>query len=516
MQGKMPDRNLRAGARPDRAPHLLLNIMLAFGLCAVATARAQQSDAAQSKDKGARGHQVPVSTRTRTRRVTKAPFASKSSPAGEGATEGTSSASTTSGKHPAVIVDIGDPPPMPADTRGRDRISALREQIRDAGSEDERVRLERMLVEYLIGLERNQEAITELRLMMREERFDPHGFYNIGNALARLGDSDTAVDAYRKAIGQRHGNYSRALNNLGVVLLRTGRWNEAYDALVSALKLENFSYAEASYNLGRLYAARGEADLAIREWSRVLLVQPDHADAALALSRAYAEDGNPQRGIAVLDAWTRRNGANSEIAAMRRLIISDLPAGRIKGSASSIPPLRPLAIDRETYDLLQHARAAREAGLDEESIQYYRRVLSRRGGLFPPANLELSYVLIKLKRTDEAMASLQNLTEKEGARYPVAYYHLGRLYENSGQLSLAEEAYRRAATAPAGETPQFLLDVSRVREKQGNFAGALQAMESYVRINEHAGQTPEWAADRLAQLRQKAAASARQTSAPKR
>ena len=503
---RIPDWNL------SPAPRFWLNLML-FGLCAVATAQAQQNDAAHNNGAGARAKSIPVGARTRTRRVTQAPFATEGSPAGKSATEEKSSASTTPRKPP--MVDIGDPPPMPSATRSHDRLSDLREQIKDATSEDERVRLERMLVDYLIGLERNHEAITELRLMMREERFDPQGFYNIGNALARLGDSDTAVDAYRKAIGQRRGNYSRALNNLGVVLLRTGRSNEAYDALVSALKLENFRYAEASYNLGRLYAARGEADLAIREWSRALLVQPDHADAALALSRAYAEDGNPERGIAILDAWTRRNGANSEIAAMRRVIMSDLPAGKTDSPTPSTSPLRPLAVDQETYDLLQRARAAREAGLNEESIQYYRRVLSRQGGLFPPANLELSYVLMNLKRTDEAMASLLKLTEKEGARYPVAYYHLGRLYENSGRLSLAEEAYNRAATAPANETPQFLLDVSRVREKQGNFAGALQAMESYVRINEHTGQTPEWAADRLAQLRQKIAASTKPGPTPK-
>ncbi len=48
---------------------------------------------------------------------------------------------------------------------------------------------------------------------------------------------------------------------------------------MSALKIENFRYAEASYNLGRLYAARGQSDLAVREWRRALLVDPKH-DAA--------------------------------------------------------------------------------------------------------------------------------------------------------------------------------------------------------------------------------------------
>ena len=37
---------------------------------------------------------------------------------------------------------------------------------------------------------------------------------------------------------------------------------------LTALRLDNFHYAEASYNLGRVYAARGQNDLAAREWRR--------------------------------------------------------------------------------------------------------------------------------------------------------------------------------------------------------------------------------------------------------
>src|SRR5436305_15067760 len=81
-----------------------------------------------------------------------------------------------------------------------DRISTLRAQIQNAKTDGERARLHRLLVDYLVALNRKGEAIDELRVMSREERVDPIGFYNLGNALARLGDADTAIDAYRKAI----------------------------------------------------------------------------------------------------------------------------------------------------------------------------------------------------------------------------------------------------------------------------------------------------------------------------
>lgn len=417
-------------------------------------------------------------------------------------------------------------------TKDSPRLVQLREQINSTDSATERARLQRTLVDYLTALNRNSEAVAELRSMMREDRFDPTGFYNIGNALARMDDSNTAVDAYRKAIAQRHGNYSRALNNLGSVLLRLGRWDEAHDTLLAALTQESFRYSEASYNLGRLYAKRGDADAAIREWTRTLRIDPAHTDAALALARAYAEDGASERGLAMLDNFSARNGARAEFSATRREILAARELEATEAKTANLKPsadtkiktgveesrpqaaangLRPLAVDRDTYDVLQRARRAREAGRNEEAIAYYRRVLNSRDNFFPPANLELSYALINLHRMDEAIATLLPLATKAGARYPEANYHLARLYEQRGDLHLAGDAYERAAAADK-QNPQFLLDVSRVREKEGNHAGALTAFEAYLSRSEQMGRVPEWSIARLAELRRKASSTTQSTT----
>lgn len=452
---------------------------------------------------------------------------------------------------------------------GGDRLSTLRAQIEAAKNEAERTRLQRTLVDYLVALGKRSEAVAELRAMSRAEKLDPIGFYNIGNQLARLGETDAAIEVYRKAIEQRHGNYARALNNLGVMLLRQGRWDEARVALTSALKLENLRYGEASYNLGRLYNALGEADLAIRELSRALAVEPGHADAAVALARAYAEDGSPERGLAVLDKFIAREGTSAELMEARREILSgssddERAKTSVEANADAASPanvdsraprdnsnvttrdvsrlsakttsntearkpssvksgggkraattLRPLAVDRETYDLLQRAREAREGGRGEEAAKLYKRVLSRSNGFFPPANLELSFVLSGLHRYDESAETLALVANREGARYPIAYFHLGRQYEQLGRFNLAAEAFEKAVAAYGDTNPQFLLDLSRVREKEGNAEAALAAMESYVRITQTKGSAPDWSSTRLAQLRQKINAPAAQTPAPK-
>src|ERR1044071_391412 len=99
----------------------------------------------------------------------------------------------------------------------QDTVETLRTQIESAISDSDRI-----------------------NAIANSNALDPIGFYNLANGLARLGHNEAAIAAYRKAITQRKGFYSRALNNLGVVLLRTGRWDEAQESLLSALRLEKF------------------------------------------------------------------------------------------------------------------------------------------------------------------------------------------------------------------------------------------------------------------------------------
>jgi hypothetical protein len=68
-------------------------------------------------------------------------------------------------------------------------------------------------------------------------------------------------------------------------------------------------------------------------------------------------------------------------------------------------------------------------------------------------------------------------------------------------MKLAEAAFVKAAPG----NPQFLLDVTRVREKLGDYKGSLEAMEQYLNLMEKQGEKPTWSNERLAELRTKAA-----------
>ena len=402
----------------------------------------------------------------------------------------------------AATVETPSEPDDTQDTHTSSGSPSLRDQIEAEPDGPERLRLRLRLAEQLSQRGENEEANAELHAISKSNVFDPPAYYNAGNALARLGDSDGAINAYRKAIDQRKGSYSRALNNLGVVLFRMGRWNEAHDAFLSALKLESFHYAEASFNLGRLYYARGESDMAAREWRRALSIDPNHRAAAQALSligsgaiavrpEASAKAPKPPRDT------TRVPGSSARV---------NEASPRLGKSASSLNPAsaKALTLDPISYEFLQRARSLSELGKHREAVESYQRVLSRSQGYFPPANLELSYALLALNRTDEAFANLFQVANRDGARYPMTYYYLARLYELKGNLAEAEEFFANAAIAYKTKNISFLLDLSRVRERRGNFKGALEALEEYVAGMEQKGLKPSWADQSLSALRLKA------------
>jgi tetratricopeptide (TPR) repeat protein len=379
-----------------------------------------------------------------------------------------------------------------------DEVASLREEIAAAKTYPERIRLQLKLADHLVSTGHKDDALKELYEIANSGGFDPTSFYNLGNAFARLGETDAALRAYREANTQRRGRYSRALNNIGVILLREGRWDEAYDSLISALKIESFRYAEASYNLGRLYAAQGQKDLAAREWKRALLVDPEHDAAKQALAKANNDDD--ERIVVVNSAPGKTRPAAKPVAEAKSVSESKAVS---ESKPASIHGPKTLSLDQISYDYLQRARNASERGKMTEAADNFRRVLDREGGYFAPANLELSYVLLSLKQYDEALNNLVAVSKRDGARYPISYFHLARTYELKGDLKSAERAFIQAINAYVPTNSTFLLDLIRVREKQGDYKGALDALERYLALMQEQGQKPAWSDQRLAELRAK-------------
>jgi tetratricopeptide (TPR) repeat protein len=256
-------------------------------------------------------------------------------------------------------------------------------------------------------------------------------------------------------------------------------------------------------------------------------LQPDHADAAAALARSLAEEGDERRAAAVLENFTARAAragatvprqiafAREAIAASREdsRDASSASAGATNAGTSGVTGVaskrasgangRRFELNASAYGLLQSAREAGERSRYEEAARQYRAVLRQSGGYFAPANLELGLALVNLGRWYDAIDALTPVAERDSARFPVAHYHLARLYERLGRYTTAGEHFARAARLYGDSNPQTLVDLSRVREKAGDTRGALEAIEAYSVAIARQGSVPPWVVERADALRMK-------------
>jgi tetratricopeptide (TPR) repeat protein len=110
------------------------------------------------------------------------------------------------------------------------------------------------------------------------------GWFQEGLARERLGASDKAAAAYRRALKLDPG-LAAAHTNLGRLAHGRGDVAEARGCFEAALALDP-DQPEARYNLAHLLVEAGEMDLAAAELRRVLQLDPAFADAHFNLATA--------------------------------------------------------------------------------------------------------------------------------------------------------------------------------------------------------------------------------------
>jgi len=133
-----------------------------------------------------------------------------------------------------------------------DAVIADRERrlVSDPTSRDVRV----ALGSALASRGRDGEALAIFRALADAD--DPDGWYNLGTILARRGEFDAAIDAFRRAIALAP-SMGAARHNLGLALVRAGRPGEAIAELKEAVRLEPESEG-ALFTLGLAQLLAGD------------------------------------------------------------------------------------------------------------------------------------------------------------------------------------------------------------------------------------------------------------------
>ncbi len=327
---------------------------------------------------------------------------------------------------------------------------------------------------FAIFEKRYPEAI---RLLGSAARVDPKGAYSFnGLGIAYLEQSkySLAIGAFDDAIRLApYWVYPR--HNLALALAEQGQYDLAIRAYREAMKLGP-EYSYVAYNLGLLYERLNRSNDAQESFAAALRI----AEAARSNGLRPAIAGNWQEGAEILNALgsleAARPGRKHAQAAENyyRLAIAEYKEARTarhnlalllsrNGPSTEAEQLWRGMLSSETSDLaarLAFARYFARVGRPEDAAREY--LLAVGGGAFPGIRRELASVYLKLGRTDEARAALEQALRRSPAGGPLLE-DLGDVETAAGNTARARERYRDAEAAYAGSA-----DKARVRKKLEN------------------------------------------------
>ncbi|MBN1353534.1 MAG: tetratricopeptide repeat protein [Candidatus Omnitrophica bacterium] len=134
-------------------------------------------------------------------------------------------------------------------------------------------------------------------------RYMPLAYYNRGNAYKQKGDIGKAISDYTMAIesednhGLAYSNKYKAYYNRGNAYRENGDLERAINDYTKAIEL-NSTYLYAYYSRGSIYEIKGELDRAISDYDKAITRSPVYGYGYLSRARAYFKKKDYGKGNA--------------------------------------------------------------------------------------------------------------------------------------------------------------------------------------------------------------------------
>ncbi len=272
--------------------------------------------------------------------------------------------------------------------------------------------------------------------------------YNLGIVLSEQGETDQAIDHYRRAVGLRP-DYAEAHYNLGRLLVEQSQFDDAIAHYERAAAI-NPADAETQNNLGVTLFGIGRADDAIAHYQKALEILPDYAEASCNLANALIAKGDFDGAIARYTACLAAMPDQEE--ARYNLASALLRKGRT--DEAIIQYQKVLEMHPESADAHANLGSAWLAkGYVRDAIEEYTRALQ-----IAPENLaalsNLAWLLAtsadpSLRNGSEAVR-LAERADSAGSRsetHPTILRILAAAYAEAGQFAAAKETAQNALQA---------------------------------------------------------------------
>jgi serine/threonine-protein kinase len=360
------------------------------------------------------------------------------------------------------------------------------------------------------------EAIRFLSAALALRPESPVVHFNLGLALAEMGQMNEAITAYQKAIHLKT-TWAAPYFFLGVALSKQGHWEEAVHAYRQAIRLEP-SVVPAHMNLGSLLCdQKRDFAGAIAAFREVIRLQPRSADAYFNLGNAFRKNGELERASAAFQQAIRRRQHFADAHFNLGLVLFN--QGRLD---QAVRAFQQAIRHREEfaeahYNLglalgnqgrLDEAIAAFRAAVrlnQHDSFAYsaLAQALSGRGHLNEAlaacrnalrlnkdngdAHYTLGIVFFKKDQLADAIPSFQGAIRLKKVFAP-AHYNLGLAYRKTGQWTRAIAAYRQAIHFKK-DYAMAHCELGNVLVLTGQFDEALAALK---RGHELGSKDPRW------------------------
>ncbi len=278
-------------------------------------------------------------------------------------------------------------------------------------------------------------------------------YNNIGSVYSKLGDYDTAIEYFNKALtirqkvlGEEHPATAASYNNIGYVYSALGDYNTALEYYNNALTIrqkvlgnKHPATAQSYNNIGSVYSALGDYDTALEYYNKALTIRQkvfgdEHPDTAM----SYNNIGSVYLKLGDYD--TALEYFNKVLTIYRKILGEEHP-----DTATS-------------YNNIGGVYS--ELGDNDTALKYYNKALTIRqkvlGDEHPATaqsynNIGVVYSELgdndtALKYYNKALTIRQKVLGDEHPATALSYDNIGYVYSALGDNDTALEYYNKALT----------------------------------------------------------------------
>ena len=262
-------------------------------------------------------------------------------------------------------------------------------------------------------------------------------FNNLGNSYDKIGDIDSALRAYKRAV-EINPKLSESRVNVGNIYLKKGRVNDAIREYLGALRI-NPKDATTHNNLGNAYTEQERFSYAVSEYQRAINLDPNFIDSYRGLAIAYNKQERFAMAVSILkraiavapkdaNCYNLMGEAYNHIGSYDRAISFYDKALEIE----------PNLVDAY-YGL---AVCYREKDLVEEEITAYNNILAIKPDAYA-ALVNLGNAYFGRGKYTEAIKQYKKAVEIQPGE-AMLYYNLGAAYSNKKDYKRAVAEYLKA------------------------------------------------------------------------